>query len=58
MDIIDSALKVYKKTKGPCPAIYEAGLRDGLRIAIAILQECSGVTSELNIKSGENNEIM
>ena len=43
-------MKVYRKEGLPGPDIYEAGLTDGLRLAIAALQVFLGMPNELEIE--------
>ena len=49
-NLIAEAMKVYRKEGLPNPDIYEDGLTDGLRLAIASLQVFLGMPNELEIE--------
>lgn len=47
--------EAVKKYSGNSPEIYEAGMRDGFRLAIEFLKICSGVESELCPQTTKEN---
>ena len=48
-NLVSKAVEMYKKSNLPHPDIYQAGVQDGLRLAVQFLLVCAGLPNEFGI---------